>query len=113
MSAGDTVTIVDKSAFPAKVAAIRDAATRLRTAGAALTRIADTAAREAASFTCDGAPAPVYRPLLAELRAWLAAASPAVEAICDSAENAAATAEAKFAAITATDSAAAAAAAHA
>jgi hypothetical protein len=109
VSTGDTITIGDKAAFPAKVSAIRDATAQLRTAAAALSQIADTAAKESASFTRDGAPAPVYTPLLEELRAWLNAISPAAKAVCDSAENAAATAEAKFTAITTTDSAAAAA----
>lgn len=107
MSTGDTITIVDKAAFPAKVSAIRDATTQLRTAAEALSQIADTAAKESASFTRDGAPAPVYNPLIEELRAWLNTIAPAVKAVCDSAENATATAEAKFTAITTTDSTAA------
>ena len=109
MSNGDNITIVDKAAFPAKVSAIRDAITQLRASAAALSQITDTAPKESGSFTRDGAPAPVYSPLLEELKGWLDAIAPAAKAVCDSAENAAATAEAKFTAITTTDSAAAAA----
>lgn len=113
MSQGDTIRIVDKAAFPAKVTAIRDAAAALRAAAAELPHITDTAAREGGSFTRDGATAPVYKPLLDGLATWLESIGPAVRAVCDSAENAAATARAKFDGITSTDHAAADAVRHA
>lgn len=103
------VQIHDKDAFPSKIAAIRTAEAELRAAAGALNAIAETASTEASSFTADRTVAPVYRPLLAGISEWIGAATAAVGSVCDSAENCAATAEAKFTAITTTDSAAAAA----
>lgn len=107
MGSGNTITINDKAAFPAKVAAIRDAATQLDSAAGSLKDILELAQKESASFTATGSSAPVYGPLLDALRAWLDAVGPAVTSVCGSAENCAATAAEKFTRMTDTDSAAA------
>ena len=104
-----TVEIQEIDAFPAKIAAIRDAVTQLRTATAALSQIADTATAEASSFTMTGKPAPVYGQLLTALQGWLTAIKPAADAVSDNADNAARTAASKFYAIVQTDQEAAAA----
>lgn len=103
MTTPDTITIVDKAAFPAKVAAVRAAAAQLVTASKALRQLEATAAKEAGSFTKDGSPAPIYDPLLSGLRGWLDAVEPAAAAIAVSAENCIGTAEKKFIGITTTD----------
>lgn len=100
---GSTVEIKDIPAFPAKVAAIRDAVTQLRAATMALSQITDTATTEASSFTKGGVPAPVYGPLLAALQGWMAAIKPAADVVSDNADNAARTAASKFYAIVQTD----------
>lgn len=104
-----TVEIQEIDAFPAKIAAIRDAVTQLRTATAALSQIADTATAEASSFTMTGKPAPVYGQLLTALQGWLTAIKPAADTVSDNADNAARTAASKFYAIVQTDQEAAAA----
>ena len=107
MSSGNTVEIHDKSAFPAKIKAVRDAVAQLRTAANALSQISDTATAEAGSFTRDSSPAPIYKSLLEALGTWQTTIASAVKAVCDSSENCATTAEYKFNGITATDTAAA------
>lgn len=109
MSNGNTVDILDKDAFPSKVTSLRSAASDVRTKAAALAQIIDAAEKEAASFTVDGTPAPVYNPLLESLRTWWKALASSVAATCESADNCADTAEAKFNGIVAVDSHAAAA----
>lgn len=97
------IAIADRAGFVAKIDEIKAAAAALRDAAKLITPIADKAKAEAASFTKDGSPAPIYADLLAELQAWATKLTQHVEAVSDSSESAAKTAYDKFIAITSTD----------
>ncbi|MFA5710752.1 hypothetical protein [Mycolicibacterium sp.] len=108
MADGDTIEIVDRGAFPGRITAIREASQTLRGLSEQLERIVNEADKEAASFTTAGSPAPVYAGITAGLRTWHGAVKAAIAAVCDGADNCAATADEKFQKITAADDAAAA-----
>lgn len=102
---GDSIAVHDREGFPAKIAALRDAAGAIRTAAAQLPRITEEATREAASFTRDGKPAPVYAPLLRELQRWQEQLQAAADSVATSITNAAGTAEYKVTGFNAADAA--------
>ncbi len=102
---GDSIAVHDREGFPAKIAALRDAAGAIRAAAAQLPRITEEATREAASFTRDGKPAPVYAPLLRELQRWQEQLQAAADSVATSITNAAGTAEYKVTGFNAADAA--------
>lgn len=98
-----TVEIQEIDAFPAKIAAIRDAVTQLRAATAALSQIPVTATQEAASFTTTQKPAPVYGQLITLLQGWVTAMQRSAGVVGNNADAAALTAASKFYAMVQTD----------
>lgn len=103
MAGDENIIITDRAAFPGKIDAIKKAAAELRTVTGELAAIVDKAREEAASFTADGKPAPIYDPVISGLQKWAEAAKPAIEAVVTGADNCADTAKAKFVGITTTD----------
>ena len=91
MSSGNNIVIKEPGTFPAKIGALLDAIQILRKAAGDFTQITDSAKKEAASFTRDSTPAPVYAPLLEALGDWEKAIKAATEAVCTSADNSAVT----------------------
>jgi hypothetical protein len=105
---GTTVEIADIEGFPAKVQAIREAATDLGAIADELRDIAAAARTEITQFTRDELPSPIYGDAVNGLDDWASAAATLTHAVAEQVQTAATTISAKYTAITGTDIAAAA-----